>query len=267
MTGLLVQRRGSTLTLTLDRPGKMNALSAPLVDALLEAVNAAHGDGTGLAVLRGNGKNFSAGFDMGGHEEQSEGDLLLRFVRIEQLLQAVRHAPFETLVLAHGKNFGAGVDLIAACARRVASADATFRMPGLKFGLVLGSRLFAERVGNERARQVLQVSQSFGAAEARDWGFLTQVAEQDRWPHAIEVAEAAVAALPPESAARLFRVTTEDHRDADLAELVRSASVPGLKARIAAYLAPAVTPAAAAAPLVTPAAAPAAMGRGPSTKE
>ena len=274
MTDLLVERRATTLSLTLDRPGKVNALSAPLVDALLDAVNAAYGDGTRLLVLRGNGKNFSAGFDMGGHEEQSEGDLLLRFVRIEQLLQAVRHAPFDTLVLAHGKNFGAGVDLICACARRVASADATFRMPGLKFGLVLGSRLFAERVGSERARQALQVSQTFGAAEAGDWGFLTQVAGQDRWPHAIEVAEAAAAALPPESAARLFRVTTEDHRDADLAELVRSASVPGLKARIAQYLvtpaaagASLVTPAAAGASLVTPAAAPAAMGRGPISRE
>ena len=236
MTELLVERRGATLTLTLDRPAKMNALSAPLVDALLAAVSAAYADGTRLLVLRGNGKNFSAGFDMGGYEEQSEGDLLLRFVRIEQLLQAVRHAPFETLALSHGKNFGAGVDLICACARRIASADATFRMPGLKFGLVLGSRLFAERVGNDRARQVLQVSQSFGAAEARDWGFLTQVAEQARWPHAVEVADAAAAALPPESVARLVRVTAEDHRDADLAELVRSASVPGLKARIGAYL-------------------------------
>src|SRR5688572_33135990 len=160
-----VERRGTTLFLTLDRPGKMNALSATLVEALLAAVNGAYADGTRLLVLRGNGKNFSAGFDMGGYESQSEGDLLLRFVRIEQLLQAVRHAPFDTLVLAHGKNFGAGVDLVCACARRVASPEATFRMPGLKFGLVLGTRLFAQRVGAERARQVLQVSQTFNTVD------------------------------------------------------------------------------------------------------
>lgn len=233
---VLAERRGTTLTLTLDRPAKMNALSGPLVDALLAAVNGAYFDGTRLVVLRGNGRNFSAGFDMGGYEDQSEGDLVLRFIRIEQLLQAVRHAPFDTLVLAHGRNFGAGVDLIAACARRVATPDATFRMPGLKFGIVLGSRLFATRVGAERARQVLQVSQTFGAADGFTWGFLTQVSDPDQWPAAIEAAEAAVAGLSPEAAARLFRVTSGDHRDADLAELARSASVPGLKARIAEYL-------------------------------
>jgi enoyl-CoA hydratase/carnithine racemase len=237
MSDLLVEREGTTLTLTLNRPEKMNALSAPLVDALLAEVNAAYGDGTRLLVLRGEGKNFSAGFDMGGYDAQSEGDLVLRFIRIEQLLQAVRHAPFDTLVLAHGKNFGAGVDLICCCARRITTADATFRMPGLKFGLVLGSRVFAERVGAERARQVLQVSQTFTAGEAVIWGFATEAAAPDQWPSVVEKAQAAVAGLSPDASARLFRVTSpEDHRDADLAELVRSASQPGLKARIAAYL-------------------------------
>jgi enoyl-CoA hydratase/carnithine racemase len=234
---LAVERRGTTLSLTLDRPEKMNALSATLVEALLAEVTAAYRDGTRLLVLRGNGRNFSAGFDMGGYEAQSEGDLVLRFIRIEQLLQAVRHAPFDTLVLAHGRNFGAGVDLVCACARRLATADATFRMPGLKFGLVLGLRLFAERVGSDRARQVLQVSQTFGAADAHAWGFLTDIAAQDQWPAATAEAEAAANALTPQAAERLYRVMAPaDHRDADLAELARSAAEPGIKQRIAAYL-------------------------------
>jgi len=234
---LAVERSGTTLTLTLDRPEKMNALSSSLVEALLAAVNTAYRDGTRLLVLKGNGKNFSAGFDMGGYESQSEGDLVLRFIRIEQLLQAVRHAPFDTLVLAHGRNFGAGVDLVCACARRVGTPDATFRMPGLRFGLVLGSRLFAERVGTDRARQVLQASQTFAALDAHAWGFLAEVAAQDQWPAVIEAATKAVEALSPEAAARLFRVMApEGHRDADLAELARSAAEPGLKQRIAAYL-------------------------------
>ena len=234
---LAVERRGSTLVLTLDRPDKMNAFSATLVEALLVEVNAAYRDGTRLLVLRGNGKCFSAGFDMGSYESQSEGDLVLRFIRIEQLLQAVRYAPFDTLALAHGRNFGAGVDLVCACARRVATPEATFRMPGLRFGLVLGSRLFAERVGSDRARHVLQESQTFASPDAHAWGFLTEIAAQDQWAGVIERAGGAAAALSPEAAARLFRVMAPaDHRDADLAELVRSAAEPGIKQRITAYL-------------------------------
>lgn len=230
------QLDGTTLTLTLDRPGKMNALSAALVEALLAQVDAAQAKGVRLLVLKGAGRNFSAGFDMGGIEAQSEGDLVLRFVRIEQLLQALRHAPFDTMALAHGRNFGAGVDLIAACARRIATPDASFRMPGLRFGLVLGTRLFAERVGAERARAIHQVSQAFQASEALEWGFLTEIASQEHWGPVIAKVQAAAGALPADAAAHLFRVTAPDHRDADLAELVRSAAQPGLKERIAAYL-------------------------------
>ena len=234
---LQVERNGGTVVVTLDRPGKMNALSAALVEALHAAVETAYQDGTRLMVFRGNGRNFSAGFDMGNHEAQSEGDLVLRFIRIELLLQAIRHAPFDTLALAHGRNFGAGVDLVCACARRIATPDATFRMPGLRFGLVLGTRLFAERVGADRARHIHQESRTFTAADAHAWGFLTDVAPQDQWTAEIESAEKASAALTPEAAARLYRVMSPDHRDADLAELTRSAAEPGIKQRIAAYLA------------------------------
>ncbi|MCR2153265.1 hypothetical protein NSX49_23710, partial [Salmonella enterica] len=73
-------------------------------------------------------------------DAQSEGDLLLRFVRIETLLQRVAASPCLTVGLAHGRNFGAGVDLFGACKWRVSAPDASFRMPGLKFGLVLGTR-------------------------------------------------------------------------------------------------------------------------------
>ncbi len=236
MSELRQEREGTTLTLTLDRPAKMNALSGALVDALLAALEQAHGDGTRLVVFRGEGKNFSAGFDFGGYESQSEGDLLLRFTRIEQLLQAVHHAPFETLALAHGRNFGAGVDLIGACSRRVATTEATFRMPGLRFGLALGTRRFALQVGGDTARDILAESRTFGADQGLDIRFLTQVAGIPEWPDVIARAAEAAVALPPDAHARLVAATRIDTRDADLAELVRSAAAPGLKMRIAEYL-------------------------------
>jgi enoyl-CoA hydratase/carnithine racemase len=232
---LLADRAGTTLTLTLNRPDKMNALSAGLVEALLGEVERAAGDGTRLVVLRGNGRNFSAGFDFGGFEAASEGDLVLRFIRIEQLLQAVHHAPFDTLALAHGKNFGAGVDLIGSCNRRVASSESTFRMPGLRFGLVLGTRRFAEQVGADRARQVLQAGRTFDAGEGAAWGFVDAIEDASQWPRVVEAAEREAAGLDRETAAQLFSQTRDDRRDADLAALVRSAARPGLKDRIAAY--------------------------------
>ena len=121
----------------------MNALSAGLVEALIAAVDQAQAEQARAIVFQGEGRNFSAGFDFGDWESHSEGDLLLRFVRIEMLLQRVAATPCLTVALAHGRNFGAGVDLFGACKWRLATPDASFRMPGLKFGLVLGTRRFA----------------------------------------------------------------------------------------------------------------------------
>ena len=144
--GLRVERRGALHLLTLARPDKMNALSAGLVEALIAAVDQAQAEQARAIVFQGEGRNFSAGFDFGDWESHSEGDLLLRFVRIEMLLQRVAATPCLTVALAHGRNFGAGVDLFGACKWRLATPDASFRMPGLKFGLVLGTRRFAALV-------------------------------------------------------------------------------------------------------------------------
>ena len=92
--GLLVERTPHCLLLTLNRPQKANSLDLALVDALLEHVDTAVEDGTRLMVLRSNGRHFCAGFDFTDLDHQSDGELLLRFVRIEQLLQKIYHAPF-----------------------------------------------------------------------------------------------------------------------------------------------------------------------------
>src|SRR5215212_10094577 len=127
MTAVLhVEQTDSIWTFALSRPEKMNALSSELVDALIEAVADAHARGARLLVFKGEGKNFSAGFDFGNLKESSDGDLLLRFVRVESLLNMVATSPCATLALAHGRNFGAGVDLFGASDGAIAQARPPF---------------------------------------------------------------------------------------------------------------------------------------------
>ncbi|MDB5797716.1 MAG: enoyl-CoA hydratase/isomerase family protein [Paucimonas sp.] len=232
---VLVQREGDICHVTLNRPDKLNSLDEEMVDALLAIVTSASTDGTRVMSLRGNGRNFCAGFDLGDFEDVSHGDLVLRFVRIEQLLQALYHAPFQTLAFAHGKNFGAGVDIICSCNRRMAAPGSSFRMPGLRFGLVLGSRRFAQRVGMDRARDILMRSHQFDSEEALAIGFIHQVAPVEQWDALARTARADIDALSAAASAALLRVTAPDTRAQDLADLVQSAAEPGLKDRLRAY--------------------------------
>lgn len=235
---LTVIREADHWVFELNRPEKRNALSGDLVEALIEAVDAAHGADIPLLVFRGAGKNFSAGFDFTDFEASSEGDLLLRMVRIETLLQKVAFSPSLTLAFAHGRNFGAGVDLFAACKLRYATPDTTFRMPGLKFGLVLGTRRFRNLVGVGPALSIQSTARSFDADEALHIGFAGKVAEETDWAALQRQGQDAAGMLDPTTRRALYGALNINEQDTDMAELVRSASRPGFKARIRAYLNP-----------------------------
>lgn len=232
---LMISTADGVSEITLNRADRANALGPALVEDLLAAVEAAAAGGTRLLVLRGEGKSFCSGFDLSDLADVTDGDLVNRLIRIETLLQAVYHAPFPTLALAHGRVFGAGADLFCACSSRIAAPGTSFRMPGLGFGIVLGTRRLKVRVGEDQARRIQNSGLTFDAEEALALGFATGMADSDGWPQIIADARAAAHTLSPRATADLFRVTVTDTRDADMADIARTASVPGLKDRIAAY--------------------------------
>jgi len=231
-----IDRQPSHWTFTINRPGKMNALSSDLVEALIEGIDEAHQQRVPVLVFKGAGKNFSAGFDFTGLEEHSEGDLVLRFIRLEVLLQKLAASPAITVGFAHGRNFGAGVDLFAVCKRRICTEDAQFRMPGLKFGLVLGTRRYAAIVGKETAAAILTSASTFDAAQALQTQFVHATSPTSDWDAEVTNALTLADVLDSQTRAHLYRVLDDHRYDADLAELVRSASQPGLKDRIRRYL-------------------------------
>ena len=235
MSVVQLERIGALCRVTIDRPSKANALDAALVEALLDVVANAASDGTRLLAIRANGKNFSAGFDFSGFEECTGADLLWRFIRIEQLLQAVHHAPFATAAFAQGKNFGAAADLFMACQARITTADATFRMPGLLFGIQLGTRRLAARIGADAARAMLAESRKVTGVECLPMAFATRLAAQDEWAAIEQQLLATACALEPMAAQRLQRATLADTRANDLADLVASATEGDLKERIRRY--------------------------------
>lgn len=231
---LLVRRNGPITELVLNRPEKANALNVDLVEALHAAVTSAAQDGTRLLVLRGEGKNFCAGFDFSDLERESEGDLLLRFVRIEYLLQALYYAPIATLALCHGGTYGAGADLVCVCDRRIAAPNTKFRMPGLRFGIALGTQRLAQRIGSSAALALQSASRPFTTDDAIKLGFIEAIADVPAWD-AIKDETLTQETLEAGAKARLKACVTPDTRAADLALLVESASAPGLKNRIKAF--------------------------------
>lgn len=221
-------------TLRLNRPDKANALSAELVDAVHASLDAI-GPETRALLIRGEGRNFCAGFDFTGCEQQTEGDLLLRFVRIDQVLARLRAADFLTIAWVSGAAFGAGADIACSCAIRIGTPAARFRFPGFQFGVALGTRRLAAIAGSERAREILLHNEELDAHAALQCGLLTERSEEADPQVRVDELMRSTRKLDAAGLRSLFALTDAGDADRDLAELVRSVARPGLHARIAAY--------------------------------
>ena len=222
------EHQAGVTTLTLQRPERGNALGPDLVEGLIHAAEAAMADpAVHTLVLRGDGRHFCTGLDLTDLATLSDGDLLLRLVRIETLLALLWHSPIRTVALAHGRTWGAGADLFAVCEQRLVHPDTTLRFPGAQFGIVLGTRRLAERIGVDAARALVLEGGELDAPQAMALGLATQLGDT-----AAELA----APRPDAATAHAIRSATRaDCRDTDLAALVRSAARPGLQTRITAY--------------------------------
>ena len=233
MAVLLVERNETLKILSLNRPERANSLSAELVEALADTFSESCTDGTRTLVIRGNGKSFCSGFDLSNLENESE--VADRIHKVETMLQAVHHAPFLTVALVHSMAFGAGADLVCSCNIRIAEAGSRFCMPGLNFGIVLGTRRLAHRIGTDNAINVLINTRVFDASEALKMGFLTRIVSQEEWSEQIELAKQAGAAIASEHVRQMLRVAVPDTRSEDMADLIESVGVPGLVDRITSY--------------------------------
>ncbi|MGA2568840.1 MAG: enoyl-CoA hydratase/isomerase family protein [Pseudolabrys sp.] len=232
---LSVERAGVVLRLRLNRPARANGLNALVVNRMADAVAAAARDDTRVLALDGIGRNFCSGFDLSDLDNISEGDLALRFLRIELLLQAIYHAPMRTVAFAQGCAFGAGADLFCACTHRIASPDARFRFPGPRFGVVLGTGRLNRCVGETVAQDLLLGGHEFDAARALQAGLATEIVDPADWPARLAELGRTGDIITAETSAAIFDVLREERRAADLAALARSVAAAGFKQRVLRY--------------------------------
>jgi methylglutaconyl-CoA hydratase len=180
------------LWLTLDRPEIGNALDPSLVEALGIALGDAAADvGVRAIVLTGAGKHFSAGADLGYMQRmqgasaaENEADAL----RTQQLFAAVAASPKPVVARVNGAARGGGVGLLAAADVVVAAASATFAFTEVRLGIVpaMISPFVVARTGPARARRLFLTGETFGAADALEFGLVDRVTDADRLDAAVD---------------------------------------------------------------------------------
>jgi len=212
-----VEDRGHVRVLTIDNPGKRNALDYRSLAALTEACARVATDKVRCLVLRGAGDQaFSSGFDIAAMEGDGPGgdrpDLAT-----ERAMEAVEAVPCPTVAFVNGAAFGAGCELAVTCDLRIASEGAKMGMPPAKLGVVYaaaGVRRFLALVGPAHAREMFFTGRAVDAAKALAIGLVDRVASPvDAEAAALALADeiAANAPLAVQGMKRILRLLEESH--------------------------------------------------------
>ena len=208
---LLVEQSGPVLTLTLNRPEKLNAFTADMRDAMIAAFDQADADDAVRAVIvTGAGRGFCAGADMSAgaarfdvasraasdHGIRDSGGMLA--LRIYACLKPV-------IAAVNGPAVGVGATMLLPMDVRLASTAARFGYPFTKRGLVpeaCSSWFLPRAVGMQRAMEWLATGRVFPAAEALEAGLVRSLHDpDDLLPAARALAEEIAASAAPVSMA------------------------------------------------------------------
>lgn len=190
---VLRQRIGHVLVLTMNRPQRHHALNRLLSGQLVAAIGAADGDEDVRAiVLTGSGdKAFCAGADMLEASGVEDPGPDVPVANPGNVISSFAKTPIPVIAAVNGHCFGGGAALAIACDIRLASRNATFRLPGAEYGLVVAAASLPRLVGASKAKELILTARKFDASEALECGLLSHVYQQDELlPAAIEMATA-----------------------------------------------------------------------------
>ncbi|MDP1963759.1 MAG: enoyl-CoA hydratase-related protein [Reyranella sp.] len=175
-----IDKRG-VASVTLNRPEVNNAYNGDLIQGLHSAMDVLGREaGLRLVVLRGNGRHFQAGADLGwisGVAKQSpaENERVSRLTA--EAIRRLDTCPVPTLALVQGGCFGGGTGIVAACDVVIASEDAIFSISETRWGLMAGIILpqLCRAMGVRQVRRYALTGERFGAGEARELGLVHEV--------------------------------------------------------------------------------------------
>ena len=203
---LLEEDVGPVRRLTLNRPERLNALSAELVEELSRALgSAAEDEQVRVLILRGAGRAFCAGYDLKEEAERNaqrgspdaagwRRDLAHD---VGRMLEIFDH-PKPVIAEVHGYCLAGGCDLMMMCDVAVAAEDAVFGEPEIRFGSGVVTMVMPWLIGARKTKELLLTGEDrIGASEALRIGLVNRVVANDRLEAATLALATKMAVLDP----------------------------------------------------------------------
>jgi enoyl-CoA hydratase len=182
---LLLERRGSVLRVTLNRPERRNALSGEMLADLLQLISIAEQDRqTSVLVFRGAGKSFCSGYDVS--PSPTDGAAIESRSTIENVQMVRREcAVFEllwrcsipTIAQIHGHCLAGGTDLALSCDLIIAADDALIGYPAVRSMGTPATHMWLYHLGPQWTKRLLLSGDSITGAKAAELGLALEAVE------------------------------------------------------------------------------------------
>ncbi len=184
---ILVRREDTIVTVVLNRPHKLNALTKPMWQRLGEVFEELSADdAVRCIVLRGAGtKSFAPGNDISEFEnERSNVEQARAYGRImHRTIDAIANCRHPVVAMIHGICVGGGLEIAGLADIRICGESSRFGVPIKNLGLVMAYgeiRALIGLAGHAAAMEILLEGRVFDAREARDKGLVTRVVPDDQ---------------------------------------------------------------------------------------
>jgi enoyl-CoA hydratase/carnithine racemase len=200
------ETRGKVGYITMNRPDKHNALNYQLLDDLDAAFDYAEADDSvNVVVLRGAGRSFCSGYDMGGsyyisvpkgHDHWDMKNSLMTLRSIEARYQRIWNFPKATIAQVHGHCIAGGCYLQLVCDISVAADDASFDHRAQRVGGVSSMPLWQVVMGPKRARYLLFTGRAISGKQAADWGLVSLSVPSEQLQEMVDKIADEIAGVP-----------------------------------------------------------------------
>jgi enoyl-CoA hydratase/carnithine racemase len=240
---IICTQEGPVLTITLNRPDRLNAFSTEMFSDTQRAIEIVSDMGDiRVVVFTGAGRAFCSGADLtnvADHHSNSEGDTLAAGIQMAQgVFDKVEALPQATIAAINGHAVGAGLQIGLACDFRIAVTGAKLGLSDVKIGIIpaLGATTRLPRlIGLAKTKELILTGELVLSEEALKIGMINRVVEREKLEEAVkELAEkiASRAPLAIEAAKRLLNTgATLDEVAAAQSRLIKSAdAIEGISA-------------------------------------
>ena len=235
MSDLLVDRTGGVVTLTLNRPEKMNAITRDMWGGLREVYEeVARNRDDRVLVITGAGRGFCAGADLvDAGMPQSAGSRLEHMRGVGRSAAALRAISKPTIAKVNSAAAGAGLNLALGCDLVIASDAARFSEIFVKRGLSIdygGSWLLPRLIGMHKAKELAFLAEVISAAEAERFGIVNRVVPAGELDAAVDEIVARLLQMAPVALSQTKRLLDEafSHSFAEAVEAEAAAQVVNL---------------------------------------